>query len=144
MTFAAFDFTPLLAPGLPPAAARWNGRVKFDFTGGNNDPDRLPLEGLIAAAESVLRREGRKLAIYGVDNGPQGYRPLRDFLVGKLKTDAGIACTADDIVEHLKPLVAKWWLPDAVEFVDDIPHTATGKISKKDLRDRFADYTLAT
>ncbi|HYC44906.1 MAG TPA: PLP-dependent aminotransferase family protein [Burkholderiales bacterium] len=98
MTGAAFDFTPLFAPGLPPAAARWNGRVKFDFTGGNNDPDRLPLEGLIAAAESALRREGRKLAIYGVDNGPQGYRPLREFLVGKLKADAGIACTADDIV----------------------------------------------
>jgi 2-aminoadipate transaminase len=98
MTFAPFDFTRLFAPGLPPAAARWNGRVKFDFTGGNNDPDRLPLEGLIAAAGSVLRREGRKLAIYGVDNGPQGYRPLRDFLVGKLKADAGITCTADDIV----------------------------------------------
>ena len=95
---APFDLTPLFAPGLPPPAARWTGRVKFDFTGGNNDPDRLPLEGLIAAANSVLRREGRKLAIYGVDNGPQGYRPLREFLVGKLQGDAGIACTADDIV----------------------------------------------
>lgn len=54
----------------------------------------------------------------------------------------GAQCCANDIIEHLTPLVAKWWLPDAVEFVDDIPHTATGKISKKDLRDRFADYTL--
>ena len=54
----------------------------------------------------------------------------------------GTTCCGDDIVEHLKPLVAKWWLPDAVEFVDDIPHTATGKISKKDLRERFRDYTL--
>ena len=98
MTATPFDITPLLAPGLPHAAARWSGRVKFDFTGGNNDPDRVPLEGLIAAAESVLRREGRRLAIYGVDNGPQGYRPLRDFLVGKLKADAGITCTADDIL----------------------------------------------
>ena len=95
MNFTAFEFTRLFAPGLPPAAARWSGRVKFDFTGGNNDPERVPLEGLIAAAESVLRREGRRLAIYGVDNGPQGYRPLRDFLVGKLKADAGITCTAD-------------------------------------------------
>ena len=54
----------------------------------------------------------------------------------------GQDCCGDDIIDHLKPLVAKWWLPDAVEFVDDIPHTATGKISKKDLRDRFADYRL--
>jgi len=46
---------------------------------------------------------------------------LRSFLVGK---------------------VAKWWLPDAVEFVDEIPHTGTGKISKKDLRAQFAGYRL--
>jgi len=39
--------------------------------------------------------------------------------------------------------VAKWWLPDAVEFVDELPHTGTGKISKKDLREQFADYKLA-
>jgi fatty-acyl-CoA synthase len=51
--------------------------------------------------------------------------------------------TAEDIIAHLRPLVAKWWLPDAVEFVDEIPHTATGKISKKDLRARFANYKLA-
>ncbi|MFL0356442.1 long-chain fatty acid--CoA ligase [Erythrobacter sp. GH1-10] len=54
----------------------------------------------------------------------------------------GQEITAGEVIEHLKPQVAKWWLPDAVEFVDDIPHTATGKISKKDLRDRFSDYTL--
>jgi acyl-CoA synthetase (AMP-forming)/AMP-acid ligase II len=58
-------------------------------------------------------------------------------------TKPGCECTADDILEHLRPQVAKWWLPDAVEFVDEIPHTATGKISKKDLRARFSDYQLA-
>ena len=55
---------------------------------------------------------------------------------------AGAQLSSADVIEHLKPLVAKWWLPDAVEFVDDIPHTATGKVSKKDLRDRFSDYRL--
>jgi len=137
MTFAAFDVTPLLAPGLPPAAARWNGRVKFDFTGGNNDPDRLPLEGLIAAAESVLRREGRKLAIYGVDNGPQGYRPLRDFLVGKLKADAGIACTADDIVltsgsNHGLDLVNAMFLTrgDTVIIEEDCYQSAINRLNR--------------
>ena len=95
---ASFDFTPLLPAGLPPPAARWTGRVKFDFTGGNNDPDRLPLEGLVAAADAVLKREGRTLSTYGLNSGPQGYRPLRDFLAGKLKTDASIDCAADDIL----------------------------------------------
>jgi len=98
MTSSAFDFTPLLPAGLPPAAARWTGRVKYDFTGGNNDPDALPLDGLIAAADAVLRREGRTLSTYGLNSGPQGYRALRDFLVGKLKRDAGFGCSADDIL----------------------------------------------
>ncbi|HEY7742303.1 MAG TPA: aminotransferase class I/II-fold pyridoxal phosphate-dependent enzyme, partial [Burkholderiales bacterium] len=98
MTSRSFDFAPLLPAGLPPAADRWTGRAKYDFTGGNNDPDSLPLDGLIAAAEAVMRREGRTLASYGLNSGPQGYRALREFLVGKLKADAGIRCTADEIL----------------------------------------------
>ena len=98
MTSEKFDFTPLFPAGLPPAAARWAGRVKHDFTGGNNDADALPLDGLIAAAAAVMRREGRTLATYGLNSGPQGYRALREFLVGKLKADAGIACSTDDIL----------------------------------------------
>jgi 2-aminoadipate transaminase len=98
MTSAKFDFTPLFPAGLPPAAPRWTGRVKHDFTGGNNDADALPLDGLIAAAAAVMKREGRTLATYGLNSGPQGYRALREFLVGKLKADAGIACSTDDIL----------------------------------------------
>ena len=79
----AFDFTPLLAAGLPPAAARWTGLAKYNFTGGNNDAEQVPVEGLIAAAAASLKREGRNLATYNLAHGPQGYRPLRDFLAGK-------------------------------------------------------------
>ena len=53
---------------------------------------------LIAAADAVLRREGRTLSTYGLNSGPQGYRALREFLVAKLKADADIACSADDIL----------------------------------------------
>ncbi len=98
MSLASFDFVPLLRAGLPPPAARWTGRVKYDFTGGNNDADSLPLDGLIAAVNAVLRREGRTLSTYGLASGPQGYRALREFLAAKLKGEAGIACTADDIL----------------------------------------------
>ncbi len=56
---------------------------------------------------------------------------------------AGADVTEQEIKDHLAKSVAKWWLPDAVEFVDAIPHGATGKISKKDLRDQFRDYKLA-
>jgi len=87
-----FDFAPLLPAGLPPAAVKWTGAPKFNFTGGNNDADQVPVDALIAAADAVLRREGRHLATYGLASGPQGYRPLREFLAGKLKRDAGISC----------------------------------------------------
>src|ERR1700744_165235 len=99
MTSAApFDFAPLLPPGLPAPAARWTGLAKYSFIGGNNDPDQVPVEGLIEAVNAVLRREGKTLATYGLASGPQGYRPLREFLTTKLKRDAGIDCAADDIL----------------------------------------------
>ncbi len=98
MTAGLFDFAPLLPPGLPAPAAKWTGLPKYNFTGGNNDADQVPVEGLIAAATAVLKREGQTLATYGLASGPQGYRPLREFLVAKLNRDAGISCQADDIL----------------------------------------------
>jgi fatty-acyl-CoA synthase len=47
-----------------------------------------------------------------------------------------------DVLEFLRPRIAKWWMPDDMVVVDEIPHTATGKILKTELRERFKDYTL--
>lgn len=55
----------------------------------------------------------------------------------------GSDVSADRVREHLAAHVAKWWLPDAIEFVDELPHTATGKLSKKSLRDQFRSYRFA-
>ncbi|HEY6704280.1 MAG TPA: PLP-dependent aminotransferase family protein [Xanthobacteraceae bacterium] len=98
MVSASFDFTPLLAPSLPAPADKWTGSPKYNFIGGNNDADHVPVDGLIAAATAVLKREGAMLASYGLNSGPLGYRPLREFLADKLKHTAGIACTADEIL----------------------------------------------
>ncbi len=95
---ARFDFGPLLAPGLPAPAAKWTGFPKFNFVGGHNDPAHVPVDALIAAATAVLRREGPTLSTYSLHSGPQGYRPLREFLADKLKWHAGITCTPDDIL----------------------------------------------
>ncbi|MBI3699407.1 MAG: PLP-dependent aminotransferase family protein [Afipia sp.] len=89
-----FDFVQ----GLPPPAIKWTGFPKYNFVGGNNDADQVPVETLTAASNAVLAREGATLATYGLNSGPLGYRPLREFLVGKLKRDAGIDCTADEIL----------------------------------------------
>jgi 2-aminoadipate transaminase len=98
MASAPFDFAPLLPAGLPAPAAKWTGLAKYSFIGGNNDPDQVPVEGLIDAVNAVLKREGRMLATYGLASGPQGYRPLREFIAAKLKRDANIGCAADDIL----------------------------------------------
>src|SRR6202165_5793228 len=98
MTSATFDFAPLLTSGVPPSESKWTGLAKYSFVGGNNDPDQVPVDGLIDAVNAVLRREGKTLATYGLASGPQGYRPLREFLTTKLKRDAGIGCAADDIL----------------------------------------------
>jgi 2-aminoadipate transaminase len=98
MTAASFDYASLLPAGLPAPAARWTGLAKYSFVGGNNDPDQVPVDGLIDAVNAVLKREGKALATYGLASGPQGYRPLREFLTAKLKRDAAIQCGADDIM----------------------------------------------
>jgi fatty-acyl-CoA synthase len=63
-------------------------------------------------------------------------RPLACVVVKE-----GETLTADEVLEHLRPRVAKWWLPDAVEFIDEVPKTSVGKFSKKTLREKFAGYT---
>jgi 2-aminoadipate transaminase len=98
MPGAGFDLTPLLAPGLPPPAARWTGFPRYNFVGGHNDPEHLPLEALIAAANAVLQREGSTLSTYGLESGPLGYRPLREFLARKLASHAGVGCTPEEIL----------------------------------------------
>jgi fatty-acyl-CoA synthase len=55
---------------------------------------------------------------------------------------AGATLSGDEVLSWLSPRVPKWWLPDAVEFIDEVPKTSVGKFSKKDLRDRFADRRL--
>jgi fatty-acyl-CoA synthase len=55
----------------------------------------------------------------------------------------GETLTSEEIIEFLTPRVAKWWLPDAVEFIDEVPKTSVGKFSKKTLREKFGGYQVA-
>jgi fatty-acyl-CoA synthase len=55
----------------------------------------------------------------------------------------GEEVTPEDLLSHLEGDFAKWQLPDAVEFVDEIPRTATGKFLKMELREQFKDYQFA-
>ena len=92
------DYTSLLRTDLPPAAVKWAGFPKYNFVGGHNAGETVPVAGLVDAAQAVITREGRTLATYNMESGAQGYLPLRQFLVAKLEADAGIACSTDDIL----------------------------------------------
>jgi fatty-acyl-CoA synthase len=66
----------------------------------------------------------------------------RPVLLVKLMPDQ--AATREEFLDHLEGKIAKWWMPDDVVFVDDIPLGATGKIDKKLIRERMKDYVLPT
>jgi fatty-acyl-CoA synthase len=78
-------------------------------------------------------------AVIGVRHPKWDERPL---LVIVLKKDQ--KASKDDILSFMQGKIAKWWMPDDVAFVDEIPHTATGKIQKTALREQFKDYRLPT
>ncbi len=75
-------------------------------------------------------------AVIGVPHPKWTERPL--LIVVKR---AGAEPSKDELLGYLDGKIAKWWIPEDCVFVDEIPHTATGKISKKDLRDEFSDYS---
>ena len=56
----------------------------------------------------------------------------------------GAEPTKDDVIDYLRDKIVSWWLPDDVVFASEIPHTATGKISKLTLRETYKDYVLPT
>jgi fatty-acyl-CoA synthase len=76
-------------------------------------------------------------AVIGVKHPKWAERPL---LIIVRKKDQTV--TRDEVLGFLQDKVAKWWMPDDVVFVDEIPHTATGKILKTALREKFKDYQL--
>ena len=57
---------------------------------------------------------------------------------------AGASVTSDALMTHLASRIAKWWLPDEIVFVDELPHTATGKILKTKLRETYKDHRLSS
>jgi 2-aminoadipate transaminase len=98
MSTTAIDYSSLYSDGLPAPAPRWAPFPKYYFIGGNNDPEQIPIEGLIEAAASVLRRDGPKLAVYNLGLGPQGYPGLRQFVADKCKRQRGIRAPIEDIL----------------------------------------------
>jgi fatty-acyl-CoA synthase len=76
-------------------------------------------------------------AIIGVNHPKWQERPL---MLAILR--AGHQTTKEEVLAFLAERIAKWWIPDDVIFVDELPHTATGKLLKTKLREQFKDHLL--
>lgn len=93
-----FNYEPLLAPNLPAPMPSSGNRPPYNFTGGHIDAESMPVEDIIAATTTALRRDGTTLATYNLASGPLGYRPLREFVASKLKKRSGLSVSPDDVL----------------------------------------------
>jgi len=119
------------------------------------DPDGFM--SLVDRTKDVIKSGGEWISSIDLENAAQGHEAVKECAVIAashpkwaerplliIVLEAGKEVTGDEIKQYLADKVAKWWLPDDVVFVDEIPHTATGKISKLTLRKLFADHVLST
>jgi fatty-acyl-CoA synthase len=109
-------------------------RAKDVIKSGGEWISTIDLENLAVGHPDVA-----EAAVIGVRHSKWGERPLL-VVVRKPGREPG----KSDILGFMDGKVAKWWMPDDVAFVQEIPHTATGKIQKTSLRDQFRDYRLPT
>ena len=95
----------------------------------------VELESLIMGHFKVL-----EACVIGIPDPKWDERPLA-FVVAK--PDFTERITKEEIIDYVRPHVAKWWLPDDVVFVDAIPKTSVGKFDKKVLRSQYAAQTAS-
>jgi fatty-acyl-CoA synthase len=107
-------------------------RAKDVIKSGGEWISTIDLENLAVGHPKVA-----EAAVIGVAHPKWDERPLLVIVLKK-----GEVATKEDILGFMQGKTAKWWMPDDVVFVDEIPHTATGKIQKITLRQRFKDYVL--
>jgi len=94
----------------------------------------VELENAIMAHDSVA-----EAAVIGVPHERWQERPVAFVVPGE---DADRESLSDEIDDMLAEEYPKWWLPDEIEFIKQVPKTATGKFSKKDIREEYADQSL--
>ncbi|HEY8433992.1 MAG TPA: long-chain fatty acid--CoA ligase [Sphingomicrobium sp.] len=118
----------------PDGSIQITDRAKDVIKSGGEWISSIELENAAVGCPGVL-----EAAAIGIPHPKWDERPL--LLVVR---DKGSTVDEAKIRDFLSRQVAKWWIPDAIEFVDALPHTATGKLSKKDLRDEYRDYRFST
>ena len=112
----------------PAGYIRLVDRTKDLVKSGGEWISSVELENEIMAHPQVL-----EAAVIGVPDSKWGERPLACVVA-----EDGAELDADALREFLSDRVAKWWIPEQVEFIEEVPKTSVGKFSKKTLRERFS------
>ncbi len=109
-------------------------------------------------SKDVIKSGGEWISSIDLENLAVGHPEVAEAaVIGVPPSEMGRAAAAgrscsrrarrrpsEEILGFMEGKIAKWWMPDDVVFVDEIPHTATGKIQKTALRETFRDYALPT
>jgi fatty-acyl-CoA synthase len=111
----------------PEGYIRLVDRTKDVVKSGGEWISSVELENEIMAHPKV-----REAAVIGVPDERWGERPLACVV-----PEAGADLDADELRDFLEGRVARWWIPERVEFIEEVPKTSVGKFSKKTLRERF-------
>ena len=118
----------------PDGVMQITDRAKDVIKSGGEWISTIDIENLAVGHPDVA-----EAAVIGVAHPKWDERPLL-VVVPK----EGHSPKADEVLAYLKPRIAKWWMPDDMQVVKEIPHTATGKINKLKLREAFKGYKLPT
>jgi acyl-CoA synthetase (AMP-forming)/AMP-acid ligase II len=117
------------------------------------DPDQVDIAAALGDTKDVIKSGGEWISSIDIENAVMAHPQVAEAAVIGVAHPrwserplllvvprADCVLRTDELLGFLEGKVAKWWLPEACELLDELPHTATGKVSKKDLRERFVDY----
>jgi fatty-acyl-CoA synthase len=156
----AFGEVWVRGPWIASAYFKGEGGDKLDAEGyfptgdvGTIDPDGY-LQ-LVDRAKDVIKSGGEWISSIDLENAATGHPAVGEAAVIGVPHPkwqerplllvvprSGHTATREEVLDYLSGRVAKWWLPNDVVFVDELPHTANGKVLKVALREKFRDHQL--
>ncbi|MCB8836207.1 fatty-acid--CoA ligase [Aurantimonas sp. VKM B-3413] len=149
-------------PAVARAYYKGAGAEQFDADGWFDTGDVAHMDAngymqITDRAKDVIKSGGEWISTIELENLAVGHPDVGEAAVIGLKhpkwderpllvivAKEGCQPAKEDILAYLSDKIVKWWMPDDIVFVDEIPHTATGKIQKITLREQFRDYQLPT
>ena len=141
--------------GNPPGSA-----LNADGWFGTGDVANIDADGYVQITDrskDVIKSGGEWISSFDLENAAVGHPKVREAaVIGVAHSKwqerpllivvpkSGQTPTSEEILTYMQDRVARWWLPDEVVFVDELPHSGTGKLLKTALREQYRQHRLRT